>query len=188
MAFARLRGGLRRVGVAGLAAALLAVLLVAVPGALPAAAADISICGRDQAVVDAIEVALDDNSFSCSAVDEDELDDIEHLGVRGYGRFAIDRGDFAGLDALTKLHIEDSPELQVISGWAFRGAPKLETLVLSGNGIRGMESGAFAGLEHLVVLDLGRNALRGLPAEIFRGSFELDGMTGPTATWVAWRR
>ncbi len=165
--------GRRRVGCL-LAVGLLGSLLAAGPVAGPAGAADISICGRDPAVVKAIEVALGGASFSCSAVDEDELDDIDFLGVRGYGRFAIDPADFAGLDALLALHIEDSPALQVLPRLAFSGVPSLTHLVLSGNGIRGIEDDAFASLPDLVVLDLGRNALRGVPEHVF-DSYDDDG-------------
>ena len=139
-------------------------------------ASEISICGRDPAVVKAIKFALDDNDFSCSAVDEDDLDDIESLGVQGYGRFSIMPADLAGLDALTELRIVDSPALKALPTLAFSEVPKLENLVLSGNSIRWIESGAFANLPDLVKLDLGRNALRGVQPGLFVGAvFDEDG-------------
>ena len=127
------------------------------------------LCERDRAVLDAIKTALD-GDFNCSTKTKSDLDEIEHLGIRGYGRPTLDPSDFDGFDALTKLHIEDSPMLSALPQWAFREVPKLTHLVLSGNGIQGLEDGAFAGLEKLLYLDLGRNALRGMPDGAFSGT------------------
>ncbi|MCY4374770.1 MAG: fibronectin type III domain-containing protein [Spirochaetaceae bacterium] len=155
------------------------------------------ICERTPAVRAAI-VAKIDAAAGCAGVTAEHLAgmggtlDLRHLALATL-RF----DDFAGLSALTALHLQgnrlsalparlfadlgalttlrlDDNELTALPAGAYRGLDALTTLNLSGNRLSAWPADGFAALGALTTLRLDDNELTALPAGAFAG---LDGLT-----------
>ena len=129
--------------------------------------AGLNICSRTAGVRAAILAAS--SSTSCTSVTRDALAAIEELEVDDSGITVLQRGDFAGLTALTSLTLSNNSALATLPEGIFDGLTALETLNLSLNGLASLRSDAFAGLTALTELFLGNNALTALDADVFDG-------------------
>ena len=159
----RARAGWAWLAVAGL-------LLLATLAPEPAHA-QTGICGRTEAVRDAL-VALIPGVSDCALVTDAHLAAItEPLGLRGqFGGdptvTALAAGDFDGLTSLTALYLS-SNDLTELPAGVFDELTSLEQLDLSYNGLTELSAGVFDGLTSLNVLYLSSNDLTELPAGVF---------------------
>ena len=133
--------------------------------------AGLNICSRTAGVRAAILAAS--SSTSCTSVTRDALAAIEELEVDDSGITVLQRGDFAGLTALTSLTLSNNSALATLPEGIFDGLTALKTLNLSLNGLASLRSDAFAGLTALTELFLGNNALTALDADVFDGLVNL---------------
>ena len=155
------------------------------------------ICERTPAVRAAI-VAEIDAAAGCAGVTAEHLAAMGGtLDLRDLALATLRFDDFAGLSALTALHLQgnrlrtlparlfadlgalttlrlDDNELTALPAGAYRGLDALTTLNLSGNRLSAWPADGFAALGALTTLRLDDNGLTALPAGAFAG---LDGLT-----------
>ena len=171
-----------------------AALIAGAVSAAPRQQAVVDICGRTQAVQDAI---LARTGGTCSTVTDVQLAGIsgaaQSLRISGYSSATLLSSDFAGLTGVTVVHITSSPTLRTVPADAFdeltktgvtdirflqtgvrtltagvfSGFTGLTTLYLSENELVTLDVNVFAGLSALTNLDLRRNGLETLPEDIF---------------------
>ena len=125
------------------------------------------ICGRTEAVRDALVAAID-LDFSCANVTDAHLAAIASLDLSGQGITALAAGDFDGLTALTGLDLSTNNLTELPDG-VFNGLPALGRLRLTINNLTELTDGVFAGLPALGSLWLNRNNLTTLPDDVFAG-------------------
>ena len=98
---------------------------------------------------------------------ENSLRDLPNGWLTGASNLSI-------LDMTRAMHIINDPDVDV-QAYTFPGvAPDLETLILSGNGIRELKPLAFSPLQGLKQLDLSQNILRYLPKGCFSPNLALE--------------
>ncbi len=164
----------------------------------------LGICDRTQKIQDAIlgEISGVDN---CAAVTDANLAAITSLGAFGLstsnqGITSLQKGDFAGLTALTVLDLSlnrlsslpegifadlakmdelnlRSNKLESLPEGVFDGLVTLRHINLSGNSFTELRAGAFAGLSALQIIELTSNDLSSLPEELFSGLTALIRLT-----------
>ena len=78
------------------------------------------------------------------------------------------RGDFAGLSAVTRLHLNDN-ELSELPSGVFEGLSTLDRLYLGNNAFTRIPGGSFKGLSTLTELYLGDNRISELSGDAFDG-------------------
>ena len=180
---------LRAVGAGGGGAAAYAGPVTLTPG----------VCGRTQQVQDAILDRLS-GVDDCAAVTVADLASIGTLQTPGKNIASLQSGDFAGLTALTILHLYRNDlsslpetvfsgltnltelhlrenELSSLPAGVFSGLTGLTTLRLGGNALSSLPETVFSGLTNLTELDLGENELSSLPAGVFSGLTSLDNLS-----------
>ena len=101
------------------------------------------------------------------------LDALTRLNLSGNALTTLPAGVFAGLDALTELNLHDNV-LTTLPAGVFAGLDVLKTLNLHDNALTTLPAGLFAGLDALTELKLYNNTLPTLPAGLFAG---LDALT-----------
>ncbi|XP_072051043.1 podocan-like [Amphiura filiformis] len=98
---------------------------------------------------------------------ENSLRDLPNGWLTGASNLSI-------LDMTRAMYIDNDPDVD-IPAYTFPGvAPVLETLILSGNGIREIKPLAFSPLQSLRELDLSQNLLRFLPRGCFSPNLALE--------------
>ena len=130
------------------------------------------ICGRTEAVRDAIVAGIDDIS-DCADVTPIHLEAIKVLTLRNARVTALAAGDFAGLTALITLDLSGN-RLTALPAGVFDGLTSLTTLRLYSNRLATLRSDVFAGLTNLSILNLDFNDLQTLPAGVFGGLKKLN--------------
>ena len=126
------------------------------------------ICGRTLAVRAAILNKIS-SVGDCANVTDTHLAAITGglpLSSRNVTALAV--GDFAGLDALTRLNLS-SNTLTTLPAGVFGGLDALTLLRLDDNALTTLPAGVFGGLDALTELRLYNNALTTLPAGVFGG-------------------
>ena len=135
-------------------------------GTIEVAAA--GICGRTLAVRAAILNKISSVS-DCANVTDTHLAAITGgLSLSNRNVTALAVGDFAGLDALTRLNLHDNA-LTTLPAGVFGGLDALTRLTLHDNALTTLPAGVFGGLDALTELKLYNNALTALPAGVFAG-------------------
>ena len=147
------------------------------PFTLSDVSADTSVCGRPQAVQDALIQLWGGNN--CANVPTDLLRIATSLDLSDANLSGLTSGDFAGMASLERLDLSGSRGLQALGANAFGDLVNLKRLDLSSMGLRTLDPRAFAGLESLEQLLLHDNDLRELPAGIFSG---LSGLGVPSGS------
>ena len=104
----------------------------------------------------------------CADVTAEHLAAVTSLDLSGRDLSALKAGDFAGLDHLETLRL-DNNRLTTLPKGVFTGLGRLETLRLDNNRLGALPESAFAGLGHVRTLRLDGNDLRTLPAGTFVG-------------------
>ena len=126
------------------------------------------ICGRTLAVSAAILNKISSVS-DCANVTDTHLAAITGgLSLSNRNVTALAVGDFAGLDALTRLNLHDNA-LTTLPAGVFGGLDALTRLTLQDNALTTLPAGVFGGLDALTELKLYNNALTALPAGVFAG-------------------
>ena len=126
------------------------------------------ICGRTLAVRAAILNKISSVS-DCADVTDTHLADVTGgLSLSNRNVTALAVGDFAGLDALTRLNLHDNA-LTTLPAGVFGGLDALTRLNLHDNALTTLPAGVFGGLDALTELKLYNNALTALPAGVFAG-------------------
>ena len=130
------------------------------------------ICGRTQQIQDAILAELS-GVDDCAAVTVANLASITTFGAFGLstvnqGITSLQKGDFAGLTALTVLNLSRNTLTSLPEG-IFAGLAELAELNLSGNQLESLPEGAFDGLVKLEEINLASNRLTGVPEGAFSG-------------------
>ena len=126
------------------------------------------ICGRTLAVRAAILNKISSVS-DCANVTDTHLAAITGgLSLSNRNVTALAVGDFAGLDALTRLNLHDNA-LTTLPAGVFGGLDALTRLTLHDNALTMLPAGVFGGLDALTELKLYNNALTALPAGVFAG-------------------
>ena len=104
----------------------------------------------------------------CADVTAEHLAAVTSLDLSGRDLSALKAGDFAGLDHLETLRL-DNNRLTTLPPGVFAGLIRLETLRLDNNRLGRLPESAFAGLGHVRTLRVDGNDLRMLPAGTFVG-------------------
>ena len=104
----------------------------------------------------------------CADVTAEHLAAVTSLDLSGRDLSALKAGDFAGLDHLETLRL-DNNRLTTLPPGVFAGLIRLETLRLDNNRLGALPEIAFAGLGHVRTLRVDGNDLRTLPAGTFVG-------------------
>ena len=104
----------------------------------------------------------------CADVTAEHLAAVTSLDLSGRDLSALKAGDFAGLDHLETLRL-DNNRLTTLPPGVFAGLIRLETLRLDNNRLGALPESAFAGLGHVRTLRVDGNDLRMLPAGTFVG-------------------
>ena len=153
------------------------------------------ICTRTAAVHREI-VANIPGVTDCAMVTTEQLAAISFLDLGSAGITALKAGDFAGLSALTRLHLRDNQlgtlpdnifsdlsalitlnlnfnRISTLPNNVFSGLGALRSLLLSGNRISTLPTGIFSGLSMLTELILGNNQIITLPNNTFSGLTKL---------------
>ena len=126
------------------------------------------ICGRTLAVRAAILNKISSVN-DCANVTDTHLAAITGgLPLSGRNVTALAVGDFAGLDALTRLNLSGNT-LTTLPAGVFGGLDALTELRLDDNALTTLPDGVFGGLDALTELRLYNNALTALPAGVFAG-------------------
>ena len=126
------------------------------------------ICGRTLAVRAAILNKISSVS-DCANVTDTHLAAITGgLPLSNRNVTALAVGDFAGLDALTRLNLSGNT-LTTLPAGVFGGLDALTELRLDDNALTTLPAGVFGGLDALTELRLYNNALTALPAGVFAG-------------------
>ena len=134
------------------------------PSVLPTAS---DFCDRTLPIRYWIVKAIPDVS-DCADVTAEHLAAVTSLDLSGRDLSALQAGDFAGLDHLETLRL-DNNRLTTLPHGVFAGLIRLETLRLDNNRLRALPEGAFAGLGRVRILRVDGNDLRTLPAGTFVG-------------------
>ena len=135
---------------------------------------DLGICGRTEAVRDALLAAIP-GVVNCAYVTAAHLDAITgELGLSSAGITALVSGDFAGLSRVTRLRLTFNRGLTTLPADVFVGLPNLEVLHLGSDGLTTLDAGAFNGLSALTILNMDDNALSTLPDGVFAPLTSLD--------------
>ena len=133
------------------------------------------ICGRTQAVQEAILAMLPDSS-ECSDVTNENLSSIDgKLYVQKQTIESVKDGDFAGLSNLFALSLHNN-NLTTLPVDVFDGLASLRWLYLSENGLETLPTGVFSELHSLTALFLNATSLTTLPEGVFDGLDELGGL------------
>ena len=138
----------------------------------------LGICDRTAKIQEVIlaEISGVDN---CAAVTAGNLAAITQfgnhlgLGTAFQGISTLQKGDFAGLTALTILNLSQNGLTSLPEG-IFAGLSALDDLSLASNKLASLPEGVFDGLVKLVGLDLFGNSFTGLRAGTFAGLSALD--------------
>ncbi len=151
-------------------AAVLVVAVVALLSSYPAAAQDSGtesgICGRTEAVRDAILDQLADVS-DCADVTDSDLSGITGtMHVSDDSSLTLKDGDFAGMSGLDVLYLSGN-RLTSLPDGALSGLSTLRELNLYSNSLTTLSSDVFDGLSNLEKLQLSHNNLTSLPADLF---------------------
>ena len=125
----------------------------------------LGICGRTEAVRDAIVAAVSGVS-ACANVTDAHLAAITELDLESTGISSLRAGDFSGLTALGILFLYDNSLSELPAG-VFDGLTALFILRLDGNSLSELPAGVFDGLTALTHLNLNNNSLSELPAGVF---------------------
>ena len=126
-----------------------------------------NLCGRTTQVQTAILALL--GVGDCVPVTIAQLNDIDDpLDLSNSPALeSLERGDFAGLSALTTLTINNISTLTTIESGTFTGLTSLQTLSLVGNSIASLPGNVFASLTSLNSLILSDTSITSLSARIF---------------------
>ena len=139
----------------------------------------IDICGRSQAVADAIVAATPSYDF-CHMISRLDLYEITELDLTGRTGYGLKAGDFAGLPNLEILDISGyslgGHNWNQLPVGLFDGLGSLEVLDLSDTNLLNLNRGIFGGLSNLVELDLSDTLLQGnaVPVGVFDGLDSLE--------------
>ena len=139
----------------------------------------IDICGRSQAVADAIVAATPSIDFChmTSPLDMAAITELDLTGKSGYG---LKLGDFAGLTNLEVLNLSGyslgGHTWNQLPAGLFDGLDSLEVLDLSDTNLLNLNRGIFGGLDTLVELDLSDTLLdsTAVPVGVFDGLDSLE--------------
>ena len=131
-----------------------------------------NICGRTPQVRDALLAALNLRLSDCTNVPTTGLQSVGSLNLNSQGIPALQRGDFAGLTALTHLYLAGNRFTTLPAG-IFNGLTALNLLELSHNPLATFAPDIFVGLTVLTELNLNGNQFTTLPAGIFDGLSKL---------------
>ena len=157
----------------------LAALLLAAFAALLAlplqAEAQTGICGRTEALRDAIVVEIS-GVTDCADVTDVHLAAITYLSLSNYGITSLAAGDFDGLTSLEQLYL-DRNSLSTLPSGAFDGLTALADLRLYDNELSTLPSGVFDKLTSLTTLYLDGNSLSTLPSGVFDNLTALKQLT-----------
>ena len=134
------------------------------PSVLPTAS---DFCARTLPIRYWIVKAIPDVS-DCADVTAEHLAAVTSLDLSGRDLSALKAGDFAGLDHLETLRL-DNNRLTTLPPGVFAGLIRLETIRVDNNRLRTLPEGVFAGLGHVRILRVDGNDLRTLPAGTFVG-------------------
>ncbi len=104
----------------------------------------------------------------CADVTAEHLATVTSLDLSGRDLSVLKVGDFAGLNRLETLRL-DNNRLTTLSPGVFGGLGRLKTLRLDNNRLRILPEGVFAGLGHMRTLQLDGNDLTTLPVGMFVG-------------------
>ena len=104
----------------------------------------------------------------CADVTAEHFATVTSLDLSGRDLSALKAGDFAGLDHLETLRL-DNNRLMTLPPGVFAGLVRLETLRLDNNRLRTLPEGVFAGMGRLRTLRLDGNDLTTFPAGTFAG-------------------
>ena len=138
---------------------------------------DPAVCDRTSQVQDAIIERLESVS-ECSEVTGEDLLSLEGAILLSDIRMdELQKGDFAGLDSLKALHLNDN-EFTILPDSSFLGLDSLRVLYLHNNRLITLAPHTFAGLKNLRVLRLHDNDITVLPEGIF------SGLTKLTELWL----
>ena len=159
-----------RVRLAVAAAAVVVVLLSGLLGSYPASAqdqgAESGICGRTEAVRDAILDELSQVSDCADVTDSDLRGITGTIHLSAQSSLTLQAGDFAGMAGLDVLYL-DSNSLTSVPDGALSGLSTLRELYLHSNSLTTLSSDVFDGLTSLEKLQLSHNNLTSLPADVF---------------------
>ena len=139
----------------------------------------IDICGRSQAVADAIVAATPSIDF-CHMVSPFDLAAITELDLTGKSGYGLKLGDFAGLSGLEILNLSGyslgGHTWNQLPVGLFDGLDSLEVLDLSDTNLLNLNRGIFGGLDTLIELDLSDTLLQGnaVPVGVFDGLDSLE--------------
>ena len=136
------------------------------------------ICGRTEVVQTAILGRIS-GVTDCALVTDAQLAAIAgDLDLNHESITALVAGDFAGLTALTGLHLLGNA-LTTLPAGVFDELTALETLDLGNNALTTLPAGVFDALTALTMLNLEGNALTTLPAGVFDGLTALTSLLLP---------
>ena len=139
----------------------------------------IDICGRSQAVADAIVAATPSPDF-CHMVSPFDLAAITELDLTGKSGYGLKAGDFAGLSGLEILNLSGyslgGHNWNQLPVGLFDGLDSLEVLDLSDTNLLNLNRGIFGGLSDLIELDLSDTLLQrnSVPVGVFDGLDSLE--------------
>ena len=134
-----------------------------------------NVCTRTPEVQTAIIARLP--GAACSTITDTQLAAITELRITGYSSASILPGDFAGLMALTRLEVIESPLLTTVPANAFSEvATSLTLLHLRLNAISSVDATAFAGLSSLTEINLSYNRIESLHKDTFEGLMALTSL------------
>ena len=159
-----------RVRLAVAAAVVVVVLLGGLLGSYPAWAqdqgAESGICGRTEAVRDAILDELSEVSDCADVTDSDLRGITGTIHLSAQSSLTLQAGDFAGMAGLDVLYLNGNNLTSVPDG-ALSGLSTLRELYLYSNSLTALSSDVFDGLTSLEKLQLSHNNLTSLPADVF---------------------
>ena len=159
-----------RVRLAVAAAVVVVVLLGGLLGSYPASAqdqgAESGICGRTEAVRDAILDELSEVSDCADVTDSDLRGITGTIHLSAQSSLTLQAGDFAGMAGLDVLYL-DSNSLTSVPVGALSGLSTLRELYLHHNSLTTLSSDVFDGVTSLEKLQLSHNNLTSLPADVF---------------------
>ena len=131
------------------------------------------ICGRTEAVRDAILRKLSDVS-DCANVTDTHLSGIAgEIILSDFDSITLKDGDFAGLSSLEVLYLHRN-DLSSVPEDALDGLTGLEELYLYNNVLTTLPSEAFEDLSMLQKLELSYNSITSLPDDVFDGLSNLE--------------
>ena len=133
------------------------------------------ICGRTEAVRDAI-IAKVEGKSTCSAIVSEDLAGITSLTINNKSFTSLKTIDFAGLISLRTLDLDFNKMLVTLPAGVFGELGALRTLELEWNKIASLPAGLFDSLDSLITLKLKRTELTRLPAGIFDELTSLDSL------------